>query len=77
MDFKNRTYYKVKFSPESILYRIEMLKCLDSITYSNRKGFTLVSCKKGQEESIEYDLRKAERRDYYCEWVKIEKPTNR
>ena len=65
--------YKVEISEEAIDYRIEMLKIIDSVKIIRDSGsleFTL-ECAADDIEAVEYELRKAERRDDYCLWERI------
>lgn len=77
MDKRFRSYYKVIFSYRSKDMRIGYLKCTDIVKIyqkpcdSEYQGGILVSCKKKDSESVEYMLRKAERRDAFCEWEQL------
>lgn len=65
--------YKVKISEEAIDYRTEMLKIIDSVKIvrdSDSLEF-IVRCAADDIEAVEYELRKAERRDDYCLWERI------
>lgn len=65
--------YKVEISEEAIDYRIEMLEIIDSVKIvrdSDSLEFTL-ECATDDIEAVEYELRKAERRDDYCLWERI------
>lgn len=67
------TIYKVEISEEAIDYRIEMLEIIDSVKItrdSDSLGFIL-ECVTEDIEAVEYELRKAERRDDYCIWERI------
>ncbi len=66
------TKYKVTISEEAIDYRIKMLEIIDSVKIT-REGEALdfiLECATEDVEAVEYELRKAERRDDFCEWVK-------
>ena len=65
--------YKVKISEEAIDYRIEMLEIIDSvkITRDSDSLEFILECDEESIESVEYDLRKSERRDDYCLWERI------
>ena len=66
------TTYKVRFSEEAKDYRIEMIKLLDDIEICEfPTGEVFIKCDDDTAECVEYELRKAERRDYYCDWEKI------
>ena len=65
--------YKVEISEEAIDYRIQMLEIIDSVKIvkdSDSLEFTL-ECAAEDIEAVEYELRKAERRDDYCLWVRM------
>lgn len=64
--------YKVKFSEEAKDYRIRVLECIDNLEickFPNNEIF--IKCDDDTAECVEYELRKAERRDDYCNWEKI------
>ena len=65
--------YKVEISEEAIDYRIEMLEIIDSVKIV--RGWDslefILECAAEDIEAVEYELRKAERRDDYCLWERI------
>lgn len=65
--------YKVEIGEYSIDYRIEMLECIDSvkITRDSDSLEFILECATEDIEAVEYELRKAERRDDYCLWERI------
>lgn len=78
MDRRLRNYYKVRFQYRSKEMRIGYLKCIEGVKIHQKswdneyKGpVVIVSCYKKDSESVEYQLRKAERRDDYCEWEQV------
>ena len=65
--------YKARISGEAIEYRISILALLDTVVVE-REGDSLeviITCGEEDVEAVEYELRKAKRRDDFCEWVKI------
>ena len=75
MDFRYKTYYFVKFENRHSEFRISQMKFISSIKFhSNKDEDTLIiSVDKKDVESIEYELRKAERNDGYCKWFRLYK----
>ena len=73
MDKRIRVYYRARFDCLSHNMRIWMIKAsAESVKlHSHRNGFWLISCLPKETENIEYELRKAQRRDGYCDWVKL------
>jgi hypothetical protein len=66
------TEYEVRFSEEAKDYRIGIITLLDDVELCEYPdGRVYIRCPKEMEEAIEYELRKAERRDDYCEWERI------
>ena len=64
--------YKVKFSEEAKDYRMRMLGLLDVEMCEYPDGTVFIQCADEETcECVEYELRKADRRDDYCEWEKI------
>lgn len=66
--------YKIAISEEAIDYRIKMLEIIDSVKivrHSDSLEFILV-CATEDIEAVEYELRKAVRRDDYCLWGRID-----
>ena len=65
--------YKVLISPEAFEYRLSILTEIGSveIAYTGKGNEFILTCYDDDAEIVEYELRKAERRDDYCEWEKI------
>ena len=65
--------YKVLISPEALEYRLSILMEIESveIACTGKDGEFILTCYDEDAEVVEYELRKAERRDDYCEWEKI------
>lgn len=64
--------YEVRFSEEARDYRISIMKIFDEVEICEYPdGRVYIRCPKEMEEAVEYELRKAERRDDYCEWERI------
>lgn len=65
--------YKVEISEEAIDYRIKILEIIDSvkITRDSDSLEFILECATEDIEAIEYELRKAERRDDCCLWERI------
>ena len=65
--------YQIRISPEAIEYRILVLSLIDGVEIKRQDDeldFTL-TCGEDAIEMVEYELRKSERRDDFCEWKKI------
>ena len=65
--------YKARISGEAIDYRLSILALLDTVV-TEREGDSLeviITCEEEDTEAVEYELRKAKRRDDFCEWTKI------
>ena len=87
MDWRGRKYYCVSFHWSSKDMRIEYLKLIDGIRihpYRNipkqpdeieERGFYqfLISVPIDRSGTVEYEFRKAERRDDYCFWKEIKR----
>lgn len=86
MDWRARKYYVVTFSPEAQDMRIRYLKLIGKgVTIHFNSGvpkqpdeieergqhLCVIGCAYDQAEAVEYELRKAERRDEYCSWKEI------
>jgi len=74
MNKKYREYYRVKFYYNCIDYRIETIKtCCPMVKFHFKKDTTelVISVPKKYCDSLEYELRKAERIDGYCKWYRI------
>jgi hypothetical protein len=65
--------YEVKFSDEAKEYRISILSLLDGVTIEELPDDKVcITCDEATAEVIEYELRKADRRDDRgCKWRKI------
>jgi hypothetical protein len=92
MDWRARRYYVATFSPEAKNMRIQILKLIGKgVTIHFNSGIPkqpdeveergrymcIIGCKYGQSEMVEYELRKAERRDCYCFWKEIKRDTSK
>ena len=64
-------YYKVKFSMDAKEMRMRILNCIDSVSILDCDEYVIVNCNKEDCEAVEYELRKAERRDDFCIWEEI------
>ena len=64
--------YEVKFSSEAKEYRIKTLSLLDDIIIEElSEDKVYITCNEATAEAVEYELRKADRRDDEgCEWKK-------
>lgn len=65
--------YKVKFDEDSAAMRTSILSMIDGVdifTITEDEYFC-ISVDEFAAEAVEYELRKAERRDGYCDWKKI------
>ena len=86
MDWRARKYYLVSFSHEAIDMRMRHIKLLSdkirihpSHTIPKQPDETeerghyqyIISCLCTECESLEYELRKAERNDDYCRWKEV------
>ena len=79
MDKRERKYYLVTLCRMSYDFRLETIQlCVPSLKIHSAKPHKgrichqqLFSCRKEYSESIEYELRKAERRDNYCLWEEV------
>jgi hypothetical protein len=64
--------YKVKFDDDAVDMRTRFLMLIDGITLQViEDDYFYFVCEDEAIEAIEYELRKAERRDGYCDWKKI------
>lgn len=79
MDKRERKYYLVSLAYNSYDMRLRTIQiCVPSLKIHSAKPHNgiieyqqLFSCRKNDSESIEYELRKAERRDGYCLWEEV------
>lgn len=85
MDWRNRKYYCVAFDFSSSAMRIRILKLLDGVRVHPYKDVHkqvdelearglyqyLISAPLDCCEAVEYELRKAERRDDWCRWKEV------
>lgn len=85
MDWRNRKYYCVKFHWLSHNMRLDILKNIYGIKLRPYKEVPkqpdeleeryfynyMISIPSDCAEDVEYELRKAERRDGFCEWKEI------
>ena len=65
--------YEVKFSEEAKDYRISILSLLDDVVIEELLDDKVcITCDEATAEAVEYELRKADRRDDCgCEWKKL------
>ena len=65
--------YKAQISEEAIDYRLSILTLLDTVVIDRGEDSLeiVITCADEDVEAVEYELRKAERRDDYCIWEKI------
>ena len=87
MDWRYRKYYCVSFDPCAHDMRVRYLKFIDGLKFHSYKDIPkqpdeteergyyqyLISVLSDDAEAIEYELRKAERRDGWCRWKEIVK----
>ena len=68
-----RHTYKAHISGEAIDYRLSILALLDTVTIEREDDSleVTITCDEADVEAVEYELRKAQRRDDCCEWEKI------
>ena len=85
MDWRGRRYYCVAFEYSSRAMRIRILKLLDGVRVHPYKEVSkqhdestdrgryqyLISAPLDCCEAVEYELRKAERRDDWCRWKEV------
>ncbi len=84
MDWRARRYYLVSFSWESYQMRIDNIKRIgakltpyrniskqpDETEIRNSYQF-MIGVDSKNYEAVEYELRKAERNDYFCKWREV------
>ena len=65
--------YKVYFSEDAKFMRVNNLSCMDAVQFLcfDKDGSVLIYCNADEVDAVEYELRKAERNDFYCDWKKI------
>lgn len=65
--------YKVTFTEDAKEMRTGYLSLIDGVDIFviAEDGSIIFSCEVEAIEAVEYELRKAERRDGYCKWEKI------
>ena len=65
--------YKAHINGEAIDYRLSILALLDTVTIEREDDSleVTITCDETEAEAVEYELRKAKRRDDCCEWIKI------
>lgn len=88
MDWRLRKYYVATFSPETLNMRIAYIKLIgEGITIHFNNNISkqpdeakergryqcVIGCTLDQCETVEAELRKAERNDYYCSWREIKR----
>lgn len=72
MDRRKRNYYQVHFDYQSSDMRKRYLVIASpSIKFHYRENGLMISCLKDDAEAVEYELRKAERNDNFCQWMVI------
>lgn len=91
MDWRYKKYYTVTFSPFSQNMRVQYLKLIDGIKFRSYKEIPkqademeergsyqfLISVPYDGADSLEFELRKAERNDDWCEWKEIKQDTTK
>lgn len=91
MDWRGRKYYCVSFDWSSKDMRIEYLKLIDGIRIHPYKNVPkqpdeieerghyqfLIGVPSDCSESVEYEFRKAERRDGWCNWKEIKRDVSK
>ena len=90
MDWRDRKYYVVRFSPDSYDMRIRILKNIEGVKLypsTNHKINTkfpdekeprgyyhvLIGCKTDIKDIVEFELRKAERNDWWVKWKEVQR----
>ena len=87
MDWRGRKYYIVTFYFDSYDMRMSFLKLIPNIKFTHYKNIPkqkdeteergkyqfMISVPNSSSEAVEYELRKAERNDYYCKWKEIKR----
>ena len=64
--------YRIEFLQCSRDMRIRTLKLIDTVVLLEDNGQEIViQCDEEDIEAVEYELRKAERRDDWCSWERI------
>ena len=90
MDWRNRKYYCVSFYWRSIDMRMDILKTIGAVNIYPYKRIPkqkdeveerghyqyLLGVPSEYGETVEYELRKAERNDYWCKWKEIKRNTS-
>lgn len=85
MDWRNRKYYCASFSLEAVNMRLEIIKTIPTVKIhmgrevpkqadeSTSRGYYdyLISVSSDESLELEYELKKAERRDSFCRWKEI------
>ena len=86
MDWRDRKYYIVTFCFDSYDMRMSFLKLIPNIKFTDYKNIpkqrdeveergnyqVMIGVPNSSSEAVEYELRKAERNDFYCKWKEIE-----
>lgn len=88
MDWRGRCYYTVSFDWYSHNMRAEILKNIPSVRLHSYKKAEkqpdeieqrpksyqwLIGCRYSDKEAVEFELRKAERNDMWCDWKEIKR----
>jgi hypothetical protein len=64
--------YAVRFEEDSAEMRKTFLSLIDGVkVFTSSQDKTYLFVDESAVEAVEYELRKAERRDGYCDWKKI------
>lgn len=91
MDWRNRKYYCVKFDHHTHNMRLDILKLIDKIKLRSYQDVSkqpdeleergryhfMIGVPSDYADSVEYELRKAERRDKFCIWKEIKQNKNK
>lgn len=85
MDWRNRKYYCASFSLEAVNMRLEIIKTIPTVKIhmgrevpkqpdeSTSRGYYdyLISVSSDESLELEYEFKRAERRDRFCHWKEI------
>lgn len=64
-------FYFVKFSKDAKRMRMRILNVIESVDILDCDEHIIIACDEQDCEAVEYELRKAERRDGFCFWEEI------
>lgn len=65
--------YKIRFDAYAKDMRLKNLCLLEAIDFYflEEDGSVLIQCQTDRIDAVEYELRRAERNDFYCDWKRI------